>query len=132
MGLHSFLSEALQHRTTLEHLEGIATLYVPPQRVHAVQEGVTEDVRVLLRRAGAIPYVIWRDGPLEGTDRSSTLFRLACKLRDNSLTAGEALSILRSADGRWGKFYLRSDGEQELIKIIERSYNIVFGAQPND
>lgn len=132
MGLHSFLSEALQHRTTISHLEGIASLYRPPQRVHAIQEEANGDVRTLLRKAGAVPYVIWRDGPLEGTDRSSTLFRLACKLRDNEITAGEALAILRSADGRWGKFYLRSDGEQELIKIIERSYNIIYGAQPNE
>jgi hypothetical protein len=132
MGLHSFLSEALQHRTTISHLEGIAELYRAPQRVHAVQEEASGDVRTLLRKAGAVPYVIWRDGPLEGTDRSSTLFRLACKLRDNDVTAGEALSILRSADGRWGKFYLRADGEQELIKIVERSYNIIYGAQPNE
>lgn len=127
MDLHSFLSEALQHRTPLDKLEAIAELWVPPTRTHAIREEENGDVKVILRKAGAIPYVIWRDGPLEGTDRSSTLFRLACKLRDADIRPGEALAVLKSGDQRWGKFYLRSDGDQELIKIIERSYNIIYG-----
>ena len=126
MDLHSFLSEALQHRANYGQLEEIAKLWTPPAKTHAVRESASADVKTILRKAGAIPYVIWRDGPLEGADRSSTLFRLACKLRDADCRPGEAFAVLKSGDERWGKFYLRSDGDQELIKIIERSYNIIF------
>jgi hypothetical protein len=124
--LQRFLPEALQQRATFEQLDGIAQLWKEPQRVHVIHQETSADVKSILRKAGAIPYVIWRDGPLEGADRSSTLFRLACKLRDAGCTAGESFAVLKSGDSRWGKFYLRSDGDQELIKIIERSYNIIW------
>lgn len=129
MELHRFLSEALQHRTDYTALESVSKLYTPPPRTHVIREESDIDVKAILRKAGAIPYVIWRDGPLEGADRSSTLFRLGCKLRDAGLQPGESLAVLRSGDRRWGKFYLRPDGDQELIKIIERSYNIIFGPE---
>jgi hypothetical protein len=124
--LQRFLSEALQHRASFEQLDGIAGLWKEPKRTHVIHQETSADVKSILRKAGAIPYVIWRDGPLEGTDRSSTLFRLACKLRDAGCTAGESFAVLKSGDARWGKFYLRPDGDQELIKIIERSYNIIW------
>lgn len=129
MDLHRFVSEALQHRTDHTILESISELYIPPPRTHVIREESDVDVKTILRKAGAVPYVIWRDGPLEGADRSSTLFRLGCKLRDAGLQPGESLAVLRSGDRRWGKFYLRPDGDQELIKIVERSYNIIFGPE---
>lgn len=127
MNLVDFLNEALNTRATTEQLESIAKLWVPPKRIHVAQSDATVDVRQALHKVGAIPYVIWRDGPMEGSDRSSTLVRLSHKVRESGATPQEALCILRSADQRWGKFYLRPDGEQELIKIIERSYNITYG-----
>lgn len=129
MPLTEFLNEALNSRATPEQLEALATLWKPPTRSHVVHAEASADVRHLLHKAGAIPYVIWRDGPMEGTDRSSTLFRLSCKCRDNGVTPQDTFAIIKSADERWGKFYLREDGQEELIKIIERSYNITFGEQ---
>lgn len=127
MPLYDFLESAMGSRTDEHQLEALAKLWVPPARKHIVHTEASTDVRQALRNAGPIPYVIWRDGPMEDSDRSSTLFRLACKLRDAEITPADAFMILKSADFRWGKFYLRHDGEQELIKIIERSYNIIFG-----
>lgn len=127
MPLEAFLSEAMTTRATTEQLESIASLWVPPRRVHVAQMEATTDVRQALKRVGAIPYVIWRDGPIEGNDRSSALFRLACKLRDCEASPQDAYTILKSADERWGKFHLRPDGDQEIAKMIERSYNIFFG-----
>lgn len=129
MPFTDFLNEALNTRATTAQLESIASLWKPPTRTHVVHAEATADVRQYLHKAGAIPYVIWRDGPMEGNDRSSTLFRLACKLRDGGSTPQEAYAILKSADERWGKFYLRPDGDQEIIKIVESSYNIIFGEE---
>lgn len=127
MDLHSFMSEALQHRANYADLEAIAQLWTPPARTHVIHDETNIDVKAVLRKSGAIPYVIWRDGPIEGADRSSTLFRLACKLRDCGISPSECLTVLKSADERWGKFHLRADGEQELIKMIEGSYKIIWG-----
>ena len=121
-----FVQEANEQRTTSSALGELAALWVPPTPIHVVHATASGDVTRLLRKAGAVAYVIWRDGPLDGSDRSSTLFRLACRLRDNDMPAQDAFQIVKSADERWGKFYLRPDGDQELIKIIERTYNIVW------
>lgn len=124
MGLDEFVELAMARRTTMEQLESIASLWKPPTRTHINDLETTLDLRRILHKVGPVPYIIWRDGPIEGSDRSSTLFRLACKVRDAELTPAEALAVLRSADQRWGKFHTRIDGERELIKIIERSYNV--------
>ena len=35
---------------------------------------------------------------------------------------GKAYMILVDADKRWGKFHLRTNGVEELVKIIEGAY----------
>lgn len=124
MDFEQFLEMADQSRPTMTQLEAIAELWKPPVRHHIMTMETNQDVRSVLRKVGPVPYVMWRDGPLEGNDRSGTLFRLCCKMRDMEIPPAEALLVLRSADQRWGKFYLRPDGESELVKMVERSYNI--------
>lgn len=119
-----FLEQASASRTTADQLEVIAEMWKPPQRHHVMSLDTNVDVRSILRKVGPVPYVMWRDGPMEGSDRSGTLFRLSCKMRDAEIPANEALKVLKSADERWGKFHTRPDGEAELIKIVERSYNV--------
>jgi len=48
--------------------------------------------------------------------------RLAYRLRSDGIAAETAYSIIRRADIRWGKFYLRPDGEKHLAKIIADVY----------
>lgn len=124
MPIVDFLDAASSSCATMTELEEIAKLWKPPTRHYITNLETNADVRTVLTKIGAVPYVMWRDGPMEGNDRSGTLFRLSCKMRDVNIPANEALLVLRSADQRWGKFYMRPDGEQELIKIVERSYNI--------
>lgn len=124
MRLADFVFQAMENRTELESLESIAELWKPPQSKHIMTLESSADVRQILRKVGPIPYVMWRDGPMEGNDRSSTLFRLSCKMRDAGIDPAEALVVLRSADQRWGKFNLRPDGEAELAKIVERSFEV--------
>lgn len=128
MPIEQFLSKATTTRATLQELEAIAGLWKPPVR-HIITTKTTGDLRKALHKAGPVAYVVWRDGPLEGSDRSSTLYKLSCLLRDNEEAPGDAFLILKSADERWGKFYLRHDGDSEIIKIIERSYNITWNSE---
>jgi hypothetical protein len=130
MRLAEFVYKAMETRVPLDKLESIANMWKPPQPKHIMTLESSADVRQILRKVGPIPYVMWRDGPMEGNDRSSTLFRLSCKMRDAGLEPAEALIVLRSADQRWGKFHLRPDGEAELAKIVERSFDVtvIYGA----
>ena len=122
MPLVDFLPLALESRVDESTLDTLANMWKPPTRMHVMSMETNEDVRSILRRVGPIPYVIWRDGPMEGSDRSSALFRLACNMRDSNITPADALAVIRSADSRWGKFYLRADGEAEMLKLVERCY----------
>ena len=124
MKMEAFLDEADSSRATLEQLEAIASLWKPPVRHHVMSLETNADVRSVLKKVGPVPYIMWRDGPMEGNDRSSTLFRLACKMRDAEIPADEALAVIRSADQRWGKFHDRPDGDEEMIKLIERAFNV--------
>lgn len=131
MDFEQFLVEAHANRASHAQLEEVASLWKPPKVSVLTASGVTDNIRSILHKVGAVPYIIWRDGPLDGADRSSTLFRLACKLRDSNISPEEALTVVRSADNRWGKFHLRSDGDMELIKCIERAYNISYREADN-
>lgn len=123
-----FLTQATATMTDDSKLEELANLWKAPTPRRVISDAAPPpELADVLKKVGPIPYVIWRDGPLEGRDRSSTLFRLSCVVRDRGITPDEAFTLLKSADSRWGKFYLRPDGDSEIIKIIERSYNIIWG-----
>ena len=124
----TFVELAMSSMASSEQLESIASLWkqAEPQRFVSNTLAPMEVKLILMKSADAIPYVIWRDGPLEGQDRSTALVRLAHKLHEGGIEPDEAFAVLKSADARWGKFYLRNDGDKELMKIVERTYNIVF------
>ena len=62
------------------------------------------------------------EGPLEGSDRSSTLVRLAHRLRTDGLLPAETLTMLIEADKKWGKFHSREDGVHHLESIVMKAY----------
>lgn len=124
--LERFIDLAIVNRNNREELQDIADLFkmpdVRPVRLSRLSE-VSHDIRVLLHRATSVTFVIWRDGPLEGSDRSSTLWRMAQRLKTEGFQPEEVLSLVRSADERWGKFYMRADGETEIMKLVERVFS---------
>ena len=122
MSLTSWLPLAIQSRTSRARLEEVANMYVQVQYVTPVLDVVTESVKKIIKKASAISFIIWRDGPYPGADRSSALYKLAHRLHDDGLTASEAVAILKNADERWGKYHLRADGEEELMKMITHAY----------
>lgn len=102
--------------------EDVAQLWVPPakppfnRRVVAPStlDGTAE------RRLSGLAYTIWQYGPLEGADRSGTLWKLAQQIHeDGNHTRAEAVELLHDADSRWGK-YLEADRPDELDRIMQK------------
>jgi hypothetical protein len=67
--------------------------------------------------------VIWRDGPLPGNDRSSTLARLGFECAETGLNPSQTKIVLQTADKRWGKYHLRANGEMEIDKLVIRVHS---------
>jgi hypothetical protein len=81
------------------------------------------DVLWDVERIGGAIHAMWRDGPHSGNDRSTTLVRLAHRLREADVDTQLAFNVVRSADQRWGKFHERGEaGTVELVKIVSQAY----------
>lgn len=122
--LMAYVNDAYANRTDVAALSSIAAHYAPPETQviyrdwsNSVMQGSAID------RLRGKALVIFQQGPLEGSDRSDTLWKLARYLKeDGRHTVDEALELLRDADRRWGKFYDRPDGEQRLTELIQRAW----------
>lgn len=64
---------------------------------------------------------ILEHGPLPGSDRSGTLFKLALRCREDGLSPSDCHSLLLDADARWGKFQAANNVEQ-LDRIVQEVY----------
>lgn len=124
MALPVFVEQALASRNKPALIERVAELYVAPKPV-SIQFGKnnvsTSELRYYM---SPYSYKMWENGPLDGSDRSSTLVRLADRLRKDGMRPDEVLTALVDADKRWGKFHSRDDGVHQLELIVMK----VFGA----
>lgn len=121
-----FVKAAVQSRISPERVRQIASMYVePPKSASTISDYDFEDVNLLeaMRILNPVGQVIWRDGPIAGKDRSSTLFRLGHCCVNSGLNPSQAKAVLRTADQRWGKYHLRHDGDKELDKLVIRVYS---------
>lgn len=123
--LWEFLARIDNDRARTSALEAVASLLPASRLVDVSVDYATGlEVEPYMRQLGGTPYRLWRDGPRHGHDRSSTLAHLAYCLAEAGTTASEALTIVTSADERWGKGYLHrgEPGEVILHKLIETAY----------
>jgi hypothetical protein len=111
-------------RTSTASLEAVAKLWTPPVVEHSVNMEAGLEVENLLPTLDGLAFTIWKDGPLPGHDRSSTLARLAHVLCNQDISATAAFLLVRSADRRWGKFADRADCDEQILKIIDRAYAV--------
>lgn len=121
----AFLWQALDMRTPVELLETIASYYQPPttktpEFQHYDYDATLDEAMAVLSPLGK---VIWRDGPLQGRDRSSTLTKLGHECFRSGLNPSQTKTVVRTADQRWGKYHLRADGELEIDKIVIRAFS---------
>lgn len=122
--LGSFTAEALSKLTPASRIMELAKLWREPERPKTLvqYDEATPTVRQALAQLSPLGKVIWRDGPLEGRDRSSTLTKLAHECGRSGMSPSETKVVLMDADKRWGKYHLRADGENEIDKLVVRVF----------
>jgi hypothetical protein len=123
-GMEATLEDFLDNvqRTETADLQAVAALWTPPARV-TFDGPPPEDVALILPILDGMAYTIWKDGPLEGRDRSNTLAKLAYRLHDTAIAMPVAFAVVRDADVRWGKFSDRPDCDAQIMSIVERAYS---------
>lgn len=125
MTLPQFIEWAESHLNDPARIAELAKFYKPSV---SATTGINLDYEEcealpdILKRVSPLARVIWRDGPLPNRDRSSTLTRLGYVCRDSGLNPSETKVVITDADRRWGKYYLRTNGELEIDKLIQRIY----------
>lgn len=117
-----FIQIANESRARTVDLERVAALYTPPPTASIAVGDVPPLDKALTDKLSPIAWTVYSKGPLEGSDRSGTLTRLAHLCAESGLAPEEAFSIVLNADARWGKFAERNDRDEQLLKIIERAY----------
>ena len=121
--LSEFVEMALKTRATQPQLEHAAGFYAPPPPPIEVSEHATPVCDAhLTKQLSPLAWTIFSKGPLEGSDRSGTLFRLTHHCKEDGLPPEGALSIITAADEAWGKFSARADGAQRLKQMVSSVY----------
>lgn len=123
LDLATFVVAAHSRRTTPDKIHAVAKLWKPPVSVpFQMRTGKPMSFGELKYLISGYTYTILNNGPLEGSDRSSTLVRLASRLRADGLMPAETLAVLIEADKKWGKYHMRENGEAYLEQIVMRVY----------
>jgi hypothetical protein len=119
-----FVRDALLMRTPKDVIERLAGYYKPPTPSHTFNTDYVpcESLDDAKKNLSPLGKVIWRDGPLQGRDRSSTLAKLGHECVRSGLNPSETRIILVDADRRWGKYHMRTNGELEIDKLVSRVY----------
>jgi hypothetical protein len=114
---------AMFNRTEIARIEFLAGHYHPPPPIRIRTMGPATDMTEAARQLTPLGKVIYRDGPAEYRDRSTTLQHLAHECRKAALDPSDAFTVVKDADSRWGKFMDRGQaGEQILLKIVGNAY----------
>lgn len=123
--LELFLSEATENLATLAMLQPLADMHKPRALSGNYNLVASPNVEEAFSRIYGYKHNIvrlWREGPGEGFDRSGTLHYLVNEMSRKGVGVSDAYTILVDADKRWGKYYLRLNGENLLKKIIDDVY----------
>lgn len=124
MSLQDFVEQAYSGRVEPDLIAHVAELWVPPTPKNTVmRSGKPMSLGELRYMISPYSYTIMSQGPLEGSDRSTTLIRLAYRLRSDGLLPAETLTMLIEADKKWGKFHDREDGIMHLEAMVMKVYD---------
>lgn len=122
MTLKQFIDSAYETRVNINLLRPLAERHRPKTRAVLDQLQTSASVQEALTHVNAFVKNIWRNGPFESRDRSNTLCKMVHKMHDQGTPMNMAYIILADADKRWGKFHLRTDCVEQLVKIVEDIY----------
>jgi hypothetical protein len=125
MVFSDFVESAISLRTPKETIQRISSMYQPPKQTEPVKHDYVYDATLseAMQILSPLGKVIWRDGPLAGKDRSSTLAKLGHETVRSGLNPSQTKIVLMTADKRWGKYHLRHDGELEIDKLVVRVHS---------
>jgi len=109
----------------VELLERIASYYQPPAATEQPTGDYEYDATLdeAMSVLSPLGKVIWRDGPLQGKDRSTTLAKLGHECVRSGLNPSQTRTVIRTADQRWGKYHMRPNGELEIDKLVVRVHS---------
>jgi hypothetical protein len=124
MTLNQFIYFAMDARVPANKLLPLAEMHRPRSKTQLDNLPVGASVQEALDHVDGYIATIWRHGPLDGSDRSTTLVRLVHKMHNLGTPINHAYVILADADKRWGKFHLRTDAVEHLVKIVEDVYGV--------
>jgi len=127
MPLEQFVDSATADRVPPSVISHLSSLYVPPVSTKpSIDFGsmmIEEDLEQALRSTSQLARVIWKQGPINGQDRSTALMRLAHVCFRSGVSPSMCRVIVIDADKRWGKYHMRGEsGLMEINKIVERAY----------
>jgi hypothetical protein len=122
---NDFVRDAMASRTPVALIHSVAQMYVPPVivAIPITDTPYSATLDEAMRLLKPLAKVIWRDGPLAGNDRSSTLARLGFECAETGLNPSQTKIVLQTADKRWGKYHLRPNGETEIDKLVIRVHS---------
>jgi len=122
---YEFIKLADAHRVPATLIAELASFYREPQKEQRIIEDYepTSSLSDAMSVLSPLGKVIWRDGPLEGRDRSSTITKLGYECVRCGMNPSQTKVILASADKRWGKYHLRANSEHEIDKLVARVFN---------
>ena len=122
MTLKQFIDSAYETRVNINLLRPLAERHRPKTRAVLDQLQTSASVQEALTHVNAFVKNIWRNGPFESRDRSNTLCKMVHKMHEQGTPMNMAYIVLHDADKRWGKFHLRTDCVEQLVKIVEDIY----------
>jgi hypothetical protein len=125
MQLMDFVRTAMDNRVPSQRIIDIASMYVAPVTTTVINTDHRYDATLdeAMQSLSPLGKVIWRDGPLFGKDRSTTLAKLGHECVRSGLNPSQTKTIVRTADMRWGKYHLRPNGELEIDKLVVRVHS---------
>lgn len=121
--LEMFVDLAFPTRVGQIELEPLLEFYEPPQICELVDNGIraVDGELPSTQKMNARAYKVWKEGPFEGKDRSSALWKLVTELKKSGYGYAEARLLVFDADRRWGKHHARDD-----VLTLERMVSKVY------
>lgn len=124
MDVHSFVAEANARRASTQNLSAVAALWTPPATAELAIGVLPPLDKKLTDKLSPLAYTVYVNGPLAGSDRSTTMARMAHLCFESGLTPDEAYTIMAQVDQTWGKRLLdHPSGEQWLLRMLENAYS---------
>jgi len=118
-------------RTSHEAIAKLAAQWEPPPKSNwRVDLSAGMDVENIVQVLGGLSYTIWKDGVLDGNDRSGTLAHLAHLLAEERLEPRAAFKVLCSADARMGGKF--TDRGESGLAIISRLLADAYDKEADD